>query len=285
MTPSWYDVLDVEPTATSEQIRDAWRAAIADLAPSDRRFRLANQAAEVLLDPDRRASHDAELADQTSVENAAAAETEATEQVPAAAAEPRAKRRPVLAKPRARSGADAERSTGAVRVVVTSRRGLVPGWLLAGLALLTAVLVGFSSYLYFAVPSDAAVAEATSTAQGVAERAIVPVLSYDYRRLDDDKAAAEAFMTPAYQDTYAKLFTVVANNAPDVEAVVQAEFVASSVVNSGEDRVQVLLFANQTSTNKVQKTPRINRNYVTVTMQYLDGQWLVDDLQTSPVQG
>ena len=38
------------------------RPPIADLDPTDRRFRVYNQAAEVLLDPDRRAAYDAELA-------------------------------------------------------------------------------------------------------------------------------------------------------------------------------------------------------------------------------
>ena len=65
MTASWYDVLDVEPTATADEIRAAWRSAVADLDPTDRRFRVYNQAAEVLLDPERRAAYDAELASWT----------------------------------------------------------------------------------------------------------------------------------------------------------------------------------------------------------------------------
>ena len=53
---SLYDVLDVEPDATAEEIRAAWKGAIADLGPGDRRFRAYNDAAEVLLDPERRAA-------------------------------------------------------------------------------------------------------------------------------------------------------------------------------------------------------------------------------------
>ena len=64
MTPSWYDLLDVDRDATPEAIRTAWKARIADLDPTDRRFRVLNQAAEVLLDPQRRAAYDAELAAQ-----------------------------------------------------------------------------------------------------------------------------------------------------------------------------------------------------------------------------
>ena len=62
MNASWYDLLDVAPDASEAEIRAAWKAAIADLDPTDRRFRVHNQAAEVLLDPQRRAAYDAELA-------------------------------------------------------------------------------------------------------------------------------------------------------------------------------------------------------------------------------
>ena len=60
--PNWYDLLDVDHDASDTEIRAAWKAAIADLDPTDRRFRVYNQAAEVLLDPARRAAYDAELA-------------------------------------------------------------------------------------------------------------------------------------------------------------------------------------------------------------------------------
>ena len=59
MTPTWYDLLGVEPDASADEIRAAWKAAIADLDPGDRRFRALNEAAEVLLDADRRAAYDA----------------------------------------------------------------------------------------------------------------------------------------------------------------------------------------------------------------------------------
>ena len=61
MSPSWYDLLGVPPTASSEEIRAAWKDAIADLDPTDRRFRVLNEAAEVLLDPERRKEYDASL--------------------------------------------------------------------------------------------------------------------------------------------------------------------------------------------------------------------------------
>ena len=62
MTPTWYDLLGVEPDASSDEIRAAWKTAIADLDPADRRFRALNEAAVVLLDKDKRAEYDATLA-------------------------------------------------------------------------------------------------------------------------------------------------------------------------------------------------------------------------------
>ena len=63
VTPTWYDLLGVEPgRRRPTRSAAAWKAAIADLDPGDRRFRTLNEAAEVLLDPDRRAAYDATLA-------------------------------------------------------------------------------------------------------------------------------------------------------------------------------------------------------------------------------
>src|SRR4051794_2418819 len=105
MTDLLYDVLDVEPTATTEEIRTAWRSAVADLDPTERRFRLYNEAAEVLLDRARRARYDA--AQQRGADRR---ETEASSHAGPRSARPQDRRLP-----------------------------LVPTWLLAGVAALVAL--------------------------------------------------------------------------------------------------------------------------------------------------
>lgn len=62
MSPSLYDLFNVDASADPAQIRTAWRSAIADLDPGDRRFAMYNEAAGTLLDPDKRAAYDAILA-------------------------------------------------------------------------------------------------------------------------------------------------------------------------------------------------------------------------------
>lgn len=255
--PNWYDVLDVDSAATSEEIRVAWRDAIADLTPADRRFRLYNQAAEVLLDPERRAEHDAELAEQEAAEHPVGEPVSAEEPV-------------VIIDP-----------TGPAPTDVARRE--VPTWPLAALAVVAALMLALTGYL-FMQPTEAAVEGATGSARAAAERAVVPVLSYDYRTLDEDQQEAEDLLTADYRGDYEDLFEVIRENAEPLETVVEVEVIASAVVRAGEERAEILLFVNRPTTNAQTKEPVVYKDQVTLTMARVDGDWLVDDLKTSPVQ-
>jgi Mce-associated membrane protein len=257
---TWYDVLGVEPTASTDEIRAAWRAAVADLDPTDRRFRVANQAAEVLLDPARRTAYDAELP--------------AEEPEPTVPSEPGAALEPVVP-----SEPSPVRETGATRGPRTAP--LVPGWLLIAVAVLTAaalVVVG----VLLARPSNDSVASDTTAAQAAAERAVVPILSYDAHHLDQSQAAATPYLTQDYRTQYDKLFAVIRDNAPKTGTVVRAKYLASGVVRSGAGRVDVLVFVNQVTFNKQHpKTPVIYKNQATVTMEKVGNDWLVDSMVTN----
>ncbi len=246
-----YDVLDVEPTSTPGEIRAAWRAAVAELDPTDRRFRVYHQAAEVLLDPRRRASYDADIergrSDTAEPERNGRSETEAS----------------VLARP--------DRWT----------RRRVPGWLLVAVAGLTAVVLGFVG-VALATPSGAAVQSDTDAAQAAAEKAIVPILSYDAGALDRSEEQATAVMTSSEQEQYRKLFAVIRQNAPRTATVVRAQYVSSGVVRTGTDQVDVLVFVNQRTTNRTHpRVPVVYKSQVTVTMVRAGGEWLVDALHTN----
>jgi Mce-associated membrane protein len=257
---NFYDLLDVAPDATEAEIRAAWKSAIADLDPTDRRFRVYNQAAEVLLDPEQRRAFDARLvADARADAGTGAAADRST---PATAG--------VVPTPEPRTG-----SAGA-------RRG-VPTWALAGLAAATAVTVGACAWLWFAVPSDASVEESTRAAQSAAERAVVPILSYNALHLDEDQRAAQAYMTSSYRKDYDKVFGVIKGNAPGTRTIVKTEVLGSGIVRSGTDRVQVLLFLDRPTTNKQTTEPLVYKDQATVTMQRVDGEWLVDGIKSSPV--
>ena len=49
--------------------------------------------------------------------------------------------------------------------------------------------------------------------------------------------------------------------------------------------MQVLVFVDRPTTNKLSAEPVVYKDQVTLSMQLVDGTWLVDDMVTSPVQG
>jgi Mce-associated membrane protein len=268
VTPTWYDLLGVERDASADEIRAAWKVAIADLEPTDRRFKTLNEAAEVLLDEDRRAAYDAGLEPEADTQPDGSGETEAQLDAPddtQPGEDPRTTARP---------GEDS-RATAPPSV---------PAWLLAVLAVLVAALLATAGYLV-TQPSDDTIADATSEAQAASERAVTTILAYDYRHLDEDQKAAQELMTASYQKKYDPLFTQIAANAPDLKAVVTAEVVASGVVRSGEDRVQVLVFVNRPTLRADKTEPTVFRDQVVVTMVKSGDDWLVDNMDTNHLAG
>lgn len=257
-SPSWYDLLGVGPDASADEIRATWRRQIADLDPTDRRFAVLNRAAEVLLDPAGRAAYDEGLA-PTPVAEPMSEPVSVTESGSESGPEPRA----------------SDPTAGG------ARRVLVPGWLLIGLAALTLVVAGAAGYLAVRVPSDQSVADATTAARSAAERAVVPILSYDAAHIDESRAAARPYLTGSYRTEYDKIFDgIIAENAPATKTVLKADLVRSSIVRSGDDRVQVFVLVNQTRTNKEETRPQIYKNWVTMTMENVDGDWLVAGMDT-----
>lgn len=263
-TPTWYDLLGVDEDASGTEIRAAWKSAIADLEPGDRRFDTLNRAARVLLDPASRREYDAELA--------------------ASAPEP-----PTPTPPPSSAAAAAGPPVEQDRAPVPDDRApvrpapQVPTWMLAALAALALVMVAATTWLW--LDRGEGSEEAARDAQEAAERAVVPVLSYDFTTLEEDKAQARSFLTASYREEYDELFGVIEQNAPSTRTKVGASVLASGIVRSGEDRVEVLVFVDRPTTNKVTPQPTVYKDQVTLTMRLVDDEWLVDDMVTSPVQG
>jgi len=288
--PSWYDVLGVEPTADAADIRAAWRVAIADLDPTERRFRSLNQAAEVLLDEQSRAAYDAGLAGGSGASAALAASGEAGTS-PATHQEARRPRLPRREKTAATAARGASTASHQTSPASSSRLPLVPAWalilaaVLATLGVVTATLASVRAGEPVNDESGALVEQSAEEARNAAVRAVVPVLSFDYRTLEEDAAAARSYMTSAYQEEkYDPLFAVIEENADNTQTVVDVQVVDSAVTRTGDGRVEVLLFVDRPTTNRDSQEPVVYKDQATLTMTKVDGQWLVDDLRTSPIQ-
>lgn len=258
MTPTWYDLLGVNRDADPEEIRAAWKRGIADLEPGDRRFETLNRAAKVLLDPATREEYDASLAPEEGERPTPVDTPVVEEDAPAPEAS---------GDPTGETGASASPS----------------GVLLGGLAALALVMVAVTAWAWVRAGDAGAAESAAREAQQAAEAAVVPVLSYDYRQLAEDQERAQALMTGSYREDYDEIFAVIEENAPRLKTQVSVSVVASGIVRASDDRVQVLVFVDRPTTNKQQQDPVVYKDQVTLTMQEVDGEWLVDDMVTSPV--
>lgn len=267
MTPSLYDLLDVDESATAEEIRTAWKAAIADLDPTDRRFRAFNQAAETLLDPKARAAYDAELTGEPTAEEPEPA-TVVLEKEPEPEPEPDAEPEPEPA------------PEDLVEPAPISQRILIAAVVLAVLAVAGTVWIWTRPGAHDDPDRFDAREQGAQQAEAVAEDAIAPVLSYDYRRLDDDVARAAPYFTDDYAQDYRGLIEDLAPQAKKDKLVVSAQAVATGLVRSGDDRAEVLVFVDQASSRDgVANDPL--RMWVTLTMVSDGDGWLIDKMEVA----
>jgi Mce-associated membrane protein len=151
--------------------------------------------------------------------------------------------------------------------------------LVIALAVLTVVALVAFGILAFRAAQASATDRARTAAVAAAREAIVPLLSYDYRRLDADFKKASGYLTGSFAAEYAQTTsTVVRPTATQTHAVVVAQVRTASVVSATPDRVVTLLFVNQTTTSNRLKEPNTDFNRVRITMDHLDGRWLISDI-------
>ncbi|HSX66413.1 hypothetical protein [Nocardioides sp.] len=271
-----YAVLGVARDASTDEIRAAWKGAVADMDPTDPKLNVFNQAGAVLLDPAKREKYDAELAADELPDGGDAAGPGQGSAAATSTADLSAGDEPddgdVVAEP-----ADARAPQG----LAGSPALLVILAVLTVVVLLAAV---FAAGPLGRVLPAGGVPESQQRlvdAADAAEKAAVPVLSYDYRHLAQDKKAASARMTSSFRKDYEQTFTLIEQNAPAAQAVVAATVLGSAVARSSEKGVDVLLFVDRPTSRKGAKEPVVYRDQVTFSMRLVDGEWLVDDMRTT----
>jgi Mce-associated membrane protein len=288
--PTWYDILGVGRDATPEQVKAAWRAATDKFEPGSgtSQFRLFNEAADVLLDPQRRAAYDAELggpaaAASTDVEPEAEQVAEPAPQAPAEA-EPA----PVaVATPEPVPAPEPEETGGQPVAGFLGRLAAIPTLALAAVAVVLVAAIVLAGVLAVKLQHRVAVFEAGPDASAAAERALTSVLSYDYRHMEADRDRAAQFLTPSYRKQYVKNFDDLLTKGPDgtpgpaekTKAVVTADVLDTAVVDAEPDRVRVIVFVNQSSV-KGDASPTLFQNRVVATMVHRGDSWLVDNIKS-----
>lgn len=288
-SPTWYDVLGVRRDASTEEIKHAWREATDRFEPGSAsgQFRMYNEAADVLLDPQRRAEYDATLghgqgrdAETMPGPTAPAGPTDAAPGESTGPVEKPRARGPRLRRPRR----ERKVRSGARTTAVRASRGAVV--LTAVLAVLAVALLVVVAWLGMTVRAEGRVEDARTEAPAAAEQAAKAMLSYDYRTLPADRQRASGYLTADYRKKYLATFRLLEKNkdgspgvAVQTKTVVSADVMGSGVVDAEEDTARVLVYVNQTS-RKEGADPQVFQNRVTMTMVRQGDRWLVDNLKS-----
>ncbi|MEV8308224.1 hypothetical protein AB0P36_12870 [Streptomyces flavidovirens] len=160
------------------------------------------------------------------------------------------------------------------------RRGAV----LAVLALLCLLGLAATATLAWQHREAERTAQARTAALATARKAAPVILSYDYRRLDRDFAAARGHLTKPFLDQYSKTTkSVVAPTAEKYRGVVKATVAkpaggdtpAAAVVSASPDKAVVLVFMNQVTTSTQVSGPRLDLNRVRMTLVRTPQGWRV----------
>ncbi len=290
--PTWYDVLGVPQDASADQIKAAWREATDKFEPGTGAgmFRVYNEAADVLLDPDRRRKYDETLGAHAGPSPSAGSafptrpvpdSTASTPSTPATHVDLKAERR--RERDDKRAVTSARRSDSAANSVRATRRA---GLVALVLTLLTALALATVGYFGLQVRKDARIADARDQAPAAAEQAAEAVLAYDYQQLEKDRERASEYLTASFEKKYLKNFALLEKQpdgtpgaAVQTKTVVKANVLGSGVMDAGEDTARVLVYVNQVS-EKPGAGPQVFQNRVAVTMKKVGKRWLVDDLKS-----
>ncbi len=113
--------------------------------------------------------------------------------------------------------------------------------------------------------------------------AVAKVVSYDYRHIDQDTAAAAAYLAEPFRDEYQRsIKTTIRAQALKLKSVVQGEVGSSGISSVTDDGKQatVLVLGQQTITNTLHPATNPERDPISVrvTLTFVHGRWLISKM-------
>ena len=157
-----------------------------------------------------------------------------------------------------------------------------PRTTVALLVVVVLLLGGAAAMLWREQHRDELVDRARSTAVEVAGSRTAELLSYEHSSVDAKVRRVADSLTRGFRDEYSQLMTeVVAPAAKQQQVTTTAKVSAASVISATPQRAVCLLFVNQTTEagKGEQRAPRVSGSRVRVSLQRVDGRWLVSGLE------
>ena len=121
----------------------------------------------------------------------------------------------------------------------------------------------------------------TSQVNQAATSAIETIFSYDFTNIaKTQNAAKDLLLNDGVRAKYDGLMSEVERLAPQQKIVVTVKASRSAVVVLDGDRAKVMVFVDQTATRTDQNQTSSGSAQLWVAMQYVDGKWKINDLET-----
>nr|WP_228768813.1 hypothetical protein [Mycolicibacterium malmesburyense]CRL72639.1 Mce associated membrane protein [Mycolicibacterium malmesburyense] len=145
-------------------------------------------------------------------------------------------------------------------------------------ALLVVGSLATSVVLAVNLQRERAVADAGQQALAAAQQYAVVLTSVDAAKLDENFAAVLDGATGEFKQMYSESSNQLKQALIDNKARADGKVIAAGIKSATTDKVEVMLFLDQSVTNALNPEPRLDRNRIIITMEKVDGRWLASDV-------
>jgi Mce-associated membrane protein len=151
-----------------------------------------------------------------------------------------------------------------------------PRWAAVAAVAIVVAVAGWEGWLlYQRHQKDVAAEQALDAATKYA----VVLTSIDTNALDQNFTEVLDGSTGEFKDMYAKSSTQLRQLLVDNKAAARGVVIDAAVKSATTDKVEVLLFVDQSVSNLAVPDPRIDRSRIKMTMEYVDGRWLASKVE------
>ncbi|BBY55276.1 Mce protein [Mycobacterium koreense] len=173
----------------------------------------------------------------------------------------------------------AERSDAAANVATTATPRPRRRLLVVAVSVVLLAALGSSAYLGWRFKQLHDIADASQEAVAAATEYAEVLTTLDSTDIDQHYTAALDGATGRFKDEYSQGAAQLRQVLIDNGAAGRGTVIDAAVKSATTTTVKVLLFVDQSITNVVNPSPRIDHNRVEMTMELIDGRWLASSVE------
>lgn len=156
------------------------------------------------------------------------------------------------------------------------RRVNVIRWAAASVLSIVLAGAGYEGWLLFQQhQKDVAAAQALDAAK----KYIITLTSVDTNAIDKNFTDVLDGSTGEFKDMYTKSSAQLRQTLIDNKAAAHGSVIEAAVQSATEDKVDVVLFVDQSVSNGTAPAPQLDRSRVKMTMEKVDGRWLASKVE------